>query len=459
MKSRERLFPFTWLGQGHSLAKRLFSSQIGQEMLGSMGLKMASVGLVFVSSVLLARGLGPTEYGVYSYVYALVMLVTVPAEFGLPTLVVRETARGIASGNYALVKGIWRWSNQIIAILSVILAGGTFLFISLSRNMFAGERLITLLWGLVLVPLIALGDVRGAALRGLQRVVAGQLPEFLLRPGLFVLLLGAVMLSRLVALSAAVAMALYVLSAALAFLTGIWLLWRVTPLSVREATPRFESRAWLMSAWSLAWIGGMQIINQQVAILLQGFFLPDDQIGIFRVATQVSQVASVGLLAVNMVVAPRFASLYAQREMKKLQNLVTKSTQAILVFNLLVTIGLVLGGKSFLRIVFGLSYQDAYFPLLILLTGQLFNSGVGSVGNLLNMTGHEMDSARAMGISALFNVALNLLLLPKWQVLGSSLATTLSLTFWNVLLWWVVWKKLKINSLAFVVNNQAGEKR
>jgi O-antigen/teichoic acid export membrane protein len=290
-------------------------------------------------------------------------------------------------------------------------------------------------------------------------VVAGQLPEFLLRPGLFVLLLGAVMLSRLVALSAAVAMALYVLSAALAFLTGIWLLWRVTPLSVREATPRFESRAWLMSAWSLAWIGGMQIINQQVAILLQGFFLPDDQIGIFRVATQVSQVASVGLLAVNMVVAPRFASLYAQREMKKLQNLVTKSTQAILVFNLLVTIGLVLGGKSFLRIVFGLSYQDAYFPLLILLTGQLFNSGVGSVGNLLNMTGHEMDSARAMGISALFNVALNLLLLPKWQVLGSSLATTLSLTFWNVLLWWVVWKKLKINSLAFVVNNQAGEKR
>jgi O-antigen/teichoic acid export membrane protein len=280
-------------------------------------------------------------------------------------------------------------------------------------------------------------------------VVAGQLPEFLLRPGLFVLLLGAVMLSRLVALSAAVAMALYVLSAALAFLSGIWLLWRVTPLSVREATPRFESRAWLMSAWSLAWIGGMQIINQQVAILLQGFFLPDDQIGIFRVATQVSQVAAFGLLAVNMAISPHFAALYMRRRIEELQVLVTKSTKVIMLFNLLITAAFVVGGRIFLKVFFGSSYVKAYMPLLILLVGQLINSGVGTVASLLNMTSYENETAKARTIATIANILLNLALLPRWGIVGSALATALSLILWNTILWWQTKKRLGINSLAF----------
>ncbi len=449
MKSEERLSPAVWLARGQGLVNRLVASKIGQELLGSMGLKMASVALVFLSSVLLARGLGPAEYGIYSYVYALVTLVTVPAEFGLPVLLVRETARGMANGDYALVKGIWRWSGQITGVLSLVLAGGVFLFVVLSHGVFAGERLSTLLWGLALVPLIALGDLRGAALRGLQRVVAGQLPEFLLRPGLFVLLIGAVMIWRVAALSASVAMALYVIAAALAFLGGAWLLWRVTPQSVQQATPRFESRAWLLSAWSLAWIGGMQIINQQVAILLQGFFLPDDQIGIFRVATQVSQVASVGLMAVNMAVSPRFAALYVKQEVAKLQALVTKSTRVIVFFNLLVTIGFVTGGRVFLKIFFGSLYEKAYIPLLILLIGQLINSGVGTVASLLNMTSYENETAKARTIATIANIVLNLILLPYWGIVGSAIATSLSLVLWNVILWWQTKKKLGINSLAF----------
>jgi O-antigen/teichoic acid export membrane protein len=173
-----------------ALSARLFTSRIGQDTLGSMGLKIASTGLVFLSTVLLARSLGPSDYGVYAYVYALVSLLSVPSEFGLPTLVVRETARGIAQKDYALVQGVWHWSGWMTGIISITLVILTGIFILFFKEPLAGIRLETFLWGLALVPLIALGDLRGAALRGLQRVVAGQLPEFLIRPGLFVLLLG-----------------------------------------------------------------------------------------------------------------------------------------------------------------------------------------------------------------------------------------------------------------------------
>jgi len=431
-----------------SLTARLFKSRSGRETLGSMWLKLTSVGLVFLSTVILARMLGPADYGVYSYVYALISLLSVPSEFGLPTLVIRETASGMARQDYAAVQGVWRWSGRMTAIISLSLVCLTGIAVWLFKEPLAGRRLETFAWALALVPLIALGDLRGAALRGLNRIVAGQLPEFLLRPGFYVLfLLGSMLLSAF-SFTAPVAMALYVAASALAFGIGAWLLWRVTPDMVRQAAPRFENRAWLLSALPLAFIGGMTLINQQASILLQGFFLPDSDIGIFRVATQVSLLASIGLMAINMVLAPRFAALYAQGEMVKLQRLVTSSVRVILVFNLVITIVFVVLGKPFLSQVFGVSYEAAYIPLLILLGGQLVNSGVGSVGLLLNMTHHERETAKGMLLAAVLNVTFNLIFIPKWGIIGSSIANVISLIAWNVLLWWLVRKKLHINSLA-----------
>ena len=130
-----------------------------------------------------------------------------------------------------------------------------------------------------------------------------------------------------------------------------------------------------------------------------GILKPLDQVGVYRVATRLALFASFGLQAVNMVVAPHFASLYAKREMDKLQRLVTRSAQIVLAFNLIITSLFILFGKIFLDLVFGKEITSAYVPLLILLIGQLVNSAAGSVGFLLNMTGHEKDTAQGGSFS------------------------------------------------------------
>jgi len=439
------------------LVARASNSRIGRELAGSLGLKIASAGLTFLVTVILARTLGPADYGVYAYIYALVSLLSVPSEFGLPQLVVRETARGVSRGDYATVQGIWRWAGRTTALLSFSLVAITLIVLWLFKEPLAGKKFSTFIWALALVPLVSLGDLRGAALRGLQRVMAGQLPEFLIRPGLHVFLLAGAALIWDGSLTAPDAMFLYVLAAGLSFAVGAWLLWRVTPLEARSVKPSFAGRSWLLSTLPLAFIGGMQLINQQASVLIQGFFLPDAQIGVYRVAAQVVVLASFGLQSVNMVVAPRFATFYTQGQKEKLQYLVTNSARVILVFNLFVTAGFVVLGQKFLHVVFGDSYAAAYIPLLVMLGGQVVNSAAGSVGTLLNMTGHENYTAAGMAVAALVNIALNLLLIPDWGIVGSAWATTISLVIWNGALWWAVHKKLGINSLAFVQSKKRAD--
>ena len=421
---------------------------VGREAVWSLGLRVSYAGLTFLATILLVRLLGTKGYGIYAYIFALITILSIPSQFGLPPLVLRETAKGMARENAALVRGIWVWAGRFVGFTALGLALLAGLAIWLWQDRFSEAYLTTFAWTLLLVPLVALGKLRGFALRGLHRVIQGQLPENLIQPGVLVLLLSGALLAGHF-LSPAQAMALQVTAATMAFGVGAGLLVRATPTEVRRTQPRFESRLWLQSVLPLAFIGGMQLINKNASIVILGFFVPPEQIGIYRVAVQVSILASFGLQAVNMVVAPRFASLYARREMGRLQHLVTSSARAILGFNLLLIGGAVLVGRWFLSLFFGPEFVAAYAPLMILLIGQFVNSAAGSVAFLLNMTGHERETARGMAAAAGINIALNILVVPLWGIQGAATATAVALIAWNAMLWRAVRKQLGINSLAF----------
>ncbi len=159
-------------------------AQILRGGLGSLAFKLTSAGLLFGLTVLLARVLGPAGYGVYAYVFALVSLMAVPAELGLPHLVVRETARAHVHEQWGLMRGLWRWAalaSGVLAVAIAVVAGG--LAWGLADG-FSSLQLATFAWGLLLVPLIALGNLAGAAVRGLRHVLLGQLPGLVLRPAL-----------------------------------------------------------------------------------------------------------------------------------------------------------------------------------------------------------------------------------------------------------------------------------
>ena len=436
--------PFSQLGR--FLREDSLKSTLIRGVMGSAGLKAAYALLTLAIAILLARALGAEGYGVYAFAFSLISLLAVPAQVGLPQLLVREIAKYRHQENWGRLRGLLRRSNQIAVGLSLALAaaaaGGAFVLSMRASPI----QIDTFLWALPLIPLIALGNLRGAALQGLKRVVQGQLPEAVLRPGFLLVLAGAAWLFG--TLTPPSAMALHALAAGLAFAIGAALLQRHRPAQSVIAVPEYETRAWLRSMVPLSLLTGMMIINSQADIVMLGLFTTSEEVGIYRAASQGAALVVFFLTAVNMVIAPYISQLYTAGEMERLQRLATASARGILLAALPVVLAFILFGEKVLTIAFGAEYAPGYLPLAILSAGQLVNAAAGSVGLLLNMSGHERDTARGVAVATVSNVVLNLILIPRFGMTGAAIATAVTLVIWNTLLCRQVWVRMGIQSTA-----------
>lgn len=417
---------------------------------GSLILKGLSIASVFGVTVVLARKLGTDGYGVYSFILALISIVSIPAAFGLPSLVIRETARALTQKDWRTIKGIWRWSGImtiVVTVMLVLIVGALVLFFS---DRFDNVYINAFLWSILLVPLISLGNLRGAALQGLNKIIQGQMPEKLFLPGInFLLVLIALILLPAEDFTPKMAIALQVIAAALAFLFGAILLWRATPATWRQISPTYQHHQWLKSALPLAFVSGLQLVISRTSIVLLGLLMGPSQVGIYRVADQISVLIALGLHSVNVVVAPQFARLYARGDNNGLQRMATSSARVAVATTLPIALLLWALGKPTISLIFGAEYLPVYGPLSILAIGQIINSITGSNGFLLNMTGYEQDTVRGLAIAAISNIILNLVLIPFWGVTGAAVAAVITMATWNILLYFSVRRHLKINSMAF----------
>lgn len=418
--------------------------------LGSLVLKVASTLLGLLVAVVLARTLGPEGYGEYAYVFALISMLAIPTQVGLPIIVVRETARAQAAKRPGLMLGLWRWSSLIVAGLSVLIVLLALAGVWLAGDRFTLAQLSTFYFGLVLVPLVALGNLRGAALRGLRHVVLGQLPESILRPGFMVLLLLTAYLLLGRSLDASVAMGLQALASGLAFIIGAALLWWFRPEELRgRLTPEYQARPWLQAVLPLALVSGIGLINAQVDILMLGWFHTTTDVGIYRVAASSVGLIGFGMQAITMAIAPHFARLHAQGDFIRLQRLVTISTKGMLLLALPVFFAFTFFGDTLLGWVFGSEFEAGSVALAIMACGSLVSVAMGSVGALLNMSGHERDTARGAALAAAINVVLNLILIPPYGIIGAAIATSCSISVYNIYLLRAVRIRIGIRSSVF----------
>lgn len=420
---------------------------------GSIVTKLFAGGLQFVITTVLARSLGAEGFGIYAFVFALLSLISVPAQFGLANLVVRETARAQANCDWGMLNGMWRWATRVVISLSAFLLLTTVTVVWLLPEMLSRAQEATLYWGLPLIPLIAITVLHGAALRGLRHVVLGQLPDQIVRPLLFLLFFGGcAWVCSAEKLTPVSAMASMTLAAALAAAIAAFMVLDRRPEKIGWGIKvKYKHRTWAFAALPLALTQGMGVINSQTDVLMLGSLMGANEVGVYRVATQTAALVAFGLQSLNMVVAPHFARLHAVGDKRRLQQLVSRTAQAVLGVALIAVTLFGAFGDQLIFWLFGEAFSTAYFPLVILALGQLVNAGLGAVGVLLTMTGKERIVLHGITLSVVINLVLNALFIPLFGMVGAALASALSLAGWNIYAFIKAKEVLGITSHAFLL--------
>jgi len=407
---------------------------------GTFALKVIGLVLQLASGVALARLLGTTGYGIYSYPMAIVGLLSVPATAGLPQLIMRETSKYNANAEFGLMKGLLIRANQFVLFLSVFLLIITMVvFLTIGHGALSTASGKTFLLAMLLLPLLSLNHVRLAALRGLRKILLGQIPDILIRPLVFLSILSFSFFVFHTTISPQVAISVQIVATIFAFCLGSCFLFRYQPQEVKSAHATYDTKLWAKSALPFLFLGLAQIVNMRIDIVMLGIFRPIEEVGIYKTVTHGATLVVFVLAAVNIAIGPQVARLWAQGNKHQLQKMVTASTRVIAIGTLLFASILFFGAEFFLAYFFGEEFVAGATTLRILCLGQIVNGLAGSVGLILNMTGHEKQSAHAVYIAAMVNVALNLLLIPQIGINGAAIATAVSLSTTNIIL--ILWVK------------------
>ena len=260
---------------------------------------------------------------------------------------------------------------------------------------------MSLLAGLIMVPFVALGNIFSAALRGLQHIVKGQLPDTLIRPASYSLLLFILPMAT-IPLNPTLAMTLGAVSAAIALGVAGALMRKNLPSEINVVAPKMQSAAWWASALPMALTEGMRVLQGHMAILLLGFLATVSMVGTFRVASSVALVIAVPTTLLNVVGAPIIARLHAQGDNARSQRLLSWIALGMTSCTLILTIPFIVAGAPLLSFVFGEEFGDANTALLVLCGGAVFSGFYGASAFILNMTSHQSRVTRASAVSLAF---------------------------------------------------------
>lgn len=407
-------------------------------MIRDLGVRIASVASLRVlamlaglgTTLLLAHWLGAAEFGRYSFAFSVAVIATLPFVQGLPVLAVREVSRATAGERPRKIWEVHSFARRIMVCLSLV--SGSIIALMAAGNQLDLFRIdIGLVAAAAALPLLTMSaTVHAAILRGLGRDVAGHVGDLLVKPiGYFALLL-VVGIGLGVEPSAATAMALFCVAAALSLATSLGLLGRQSLAQGGVV----HWRPWLRSLLPLSSVAGMQMVNSQTAIVVLGIMGEPSEVGVYRVAASLALQTSFLLTVTNAVAAPRFAKAFRDGRIDSLVSLNRKAGMVAVAFGAAVFIVLALVGPRAIPWALGEDFEGMYWPLLVLSGSHVLTLFAGSTNVLLNMIGRERIVLRAAVLALTSNVLFNLVLVPVFGVMGAAMGTALSLLTWRLYL-------------------------
>jgi O-antigen/teichoic acid export membrane protein len=410
-------------------------------------IRMASAALAFLSQIILARAMGEFEYGVFVFVWVLVIIAGNLSCVGFHTAVIRFLPQYKASGDEALIRGLTSTARRFALVSAGSLTLVGIIALHFGSGLVQPYYGLPIFIGLLIMPLIALGDVLDGTSRANHWPVMALSPTFLIRPTLIlVFMVGAVLAG---APHSAVTAAEAALAATFATTLGQYL--AVTFRLRRHLSPgprTIDFSGWMAVAFPIFLIEGVGYLLTNSDVIVVGIFLDPEQVAVYFAAAKTMALVHFVYFSVKAAAGPRFSAIIAEGDRNKLAVFASQATRWA--FWPALAVGLVvLAAGNFLLSLFGAAFMAGHVVMAILLAGILAKALVGPGEVLLMMAGKQRLCAYLYGIALAANLGLDILLIPQLGIEGAAIATASAMGVEALLLHLAVRRSLGIVLFAF----------
>ncbi|MCW8828153.1 MAG: flippase [Gammaproteobacteria bacterium] len=418
----------------HKLKRLLTDDRFSEILSGSAVALLARVtgtGLALVTTLMVARIYGAEMMGMLAIVQAIMMIASIGTVFGTNVSILRLIPEYIAKYSPTSAYKLYTNTQRFIFVLSVLV--GAVLYLSadwVAGNVISRPEvgfLVEITAAVVLFK--ALMDLNTEAVRGLRQIRLYALMQVLPHVTMLLTLLVLMVFVQNTYSAIYAQLVAWIVTGVI----GIVLMRRAFKKRIRPEddvyVPGYSHIISISAPMFMTAL--MTFVIGQMGVLLLGMYRTAEEVGYYAAAVKLATLTAFVLQAVNSMAAPKFSELFHSGRMDDLFHVARQSSKLIFWSTTPVLLVLVLFGKPILSL-FGEGFSAAYIPMLILVAGQFVNSISGSTGYFMNMTGNQHIFRNIMAVASLLNLLLCFLLIPKYGILGASIATALCLACWNM---------------------------
>lgn len=417
---RERLTPFV-----DKLGPVLTGDDpkhLAQRMaLVAFAIRIVSAAIAFVSQIILARLMGEFEYGIYVFVWVLVVLFGNLSCLGFHTAIIRFLPQYHARDALPEIRGLTT-TVRIFALVSatglaIVGIGGLWLF----GDWIDSYYIVPLYLGIFSLPMIALGDVMDGTSRAHSWAVSALSPTYIIRP---VLILGLMMLAVAIGEphTARTAMIAAMAATYLTSVTQFFILtWRLRKRYVKGPL-KIEFGAWIRIALPIFLIEGFGFMLTNSDVVIVGLYLDPQSVAIYFAAAKTMALVHFVMFSVKAAAAPRFSAAMADPDRQQLAVIAVESARWSFWPSLVVGALVLLAGNLLLSL-FGPAFISGYPLMVILFAGIMAKALVGPAEAFLTMAGQQKLCVALYAAALICNLALNMTLIPLFGLTGAALAT------------------------------------
>ena len=390
-----------------------------------------SYGVRSVLGIVLARSLGPEQFGLYNLSLTTIAIASGLSLLGMKTAMVRYVSLYLSRRDERGVWGTIQVGVGLTAAISIFLGISLYLGAELiAQQLFHDPRLAPLLRLVSLVvPFLTLVDILAATTRGFKKMQYTAIATDMSQPVMKLLLTVALLVTGLTAAKALVA---HNVSVIIAFVLLVYFLNGLFPLKRPLTAIGRETKE--MLAFSLPIYFGylIQTFRGNIQTILLGAMQTVASVGLFTVAAQVESVSDMFHQSIATSSMPIISELHAQGDREGMGRFYQTLTKWTFALNLPFFMTVVSFPATILSI-FGDDYVGGALALTILAWGALINTATGICGVVITMTGNTRLSFVNSLVATVLTVSLSALLIPRWGVVGVATASLVAASTINLL--------------------------